>query len=201
MHNCTALLSFAPWIKHKYRENQAGNTGKLTVAIALIILWSCTSRCRTHAYAHCKTNANVSLCCRKWCPCCTAPLSPGCRLLLLWSSSNWLLVCIIKQGMIDTERCRSFSWLLALSPNPPFLTRMQKSSKQYTVWYYWYYLIFVCIQTHTRAPLCLWSMFREFAPICLIKEFCGCRHCCVHPELYPGLLHKQHLWSPSPLLM
>lgn len=133
------------------------------------------------------------MCCRKRCPHCTALLSPGCRSLLLRSSNNWLLVCIIKQGMIDTERCRSFKWLLALSPNPPFLTRMQRSSKQYPVWYYLYYLVFVCSQTCARAPLCVWSVFREFAPICLVKEFCSCHRWRVHPELYPELLHKQHL--------
>lgn len=130
--------------------------------------------------------------CSKRCPSCTALLSPGCRSLLLWNSNNWLLVCIIKQGMTDTERCRSFNWLLALCPNRLFLTRMQRSSKQYRVWNYWYYLVFVCMQTHTQAPLCMWSVFQEFALLCLIKACSGC-HCCVHSALYPGLLHKQHL--------
>lgn len=194
MHNCPALLSFAPWIKHKHREKQADNTGKLTEEIPVVILGSWPARCRTHAYAHCKRRANASVGCRKRCPYCRALSSPGCRSLLLRSSNNWLLVCIIKQGMIDTERRRSFNWLLALSPNPLFLTRMQRSSKQYTVWYYRYYLIFVCIQTHTWAPLCMRSMFWEFPPICLLKECCGCCRGCVHPEPYPGPLHKQHLW-------
>lgn len=35
MHNCTALFSFAPLIKHKYRENGADNTGKVVVAAPL----------------------------------------------------------------------------------------------------------------------------------------------------------------------
>lgn len=129
-----------------------------------MILWSCSGQHRTHAYTHCKPKADASICCRKRCPYCTALTSPGCRLLLLWSSNNWLLVCIIKQGMIDIEGCRMFNWLLALSPNPFFLMRMQRSGKQYTVWYYCSYLLFVCIQTCTQDPLCKWSVFWEFAP-------------------------------------
>lgn len=91
--------------------------------------------------------------------------------------------------------------VLALCPNPLFLTHMQRSSKQHRVWSYWYYLVFVCIQTHTQALLCMWSVFQEFALLCLIKECSGYHHCCVHSELYPGLSHKQHPWSPGPLLI
>lgn len=131
--------------------------------------------------------------CSKQCPSCTALLSPGCSSLLLWNSNNWLPVCIIKQGMTDTERCRSFSCWLALCPSLLFLTRTQRSSKQYRVWYYWYYSVFVCIQTHTQAVLCMWSVFQGFALPCLTKEWSGCHCCCVHSELYPGLWHKQHL--------
>lgn len=39
----------------------------------------------------------------------------------------------------------------------------------------------------------------KFAVLCLIKECSDC-HRCVHGELCPGLLHKQHLWSPDSLL-
>lgn len=113
LHNCAALFSFAPLIKHKYRENWADDAGKVAVATPLTGLKLCCQH-----LCPWQDRSDVSTGCSKQCPSCTALLSPGCRSLLLWNSNYWLLVCIIKQGMTDTERCRSFSgfWLSAQIP-------------------------------------------------------------------------------------